>query len=160
MDETPVEQSQAPEEQQEEVLELVVTLVTGERLVYEGRAHKVTAPAVEGPITILPHHAPLLAMLQPGELDIVLEEEQYSYAVGGGFLEVLDDEIVVLADSAERAEEIDIARAEAARRRAEMLVRSHQERPEILAQHRQALRRSRARLRVARKARRPRGRRS
>jgi F-type H+-transporting ATPase subunit epsilon len=131
---------------------LHVTIVTGERIVYDGGADALTAPALWGAITILPDHAPLLAILEPGELDIRLGRQEENLAVGGGFCEVLDNEVIVLADTAERATEIDAERAEAARARAQMLARRYRDRPEIAAGHRQALLRNRARLRVARKA--------
>ncbi len=131
---------------------LHVTIVTGERIVYDGVADGLTAPSLWGSITILPDHAPLLAILEPGELDIRLGNQEESLAVGGGFCEVLDNEVIVLADTAERAAEIDAERAEAAQMRAQMLAARYRDRPEIAAGHRQALLRNRARLRVARKA--------
>ena len=63
----------------------------------------------------MPHHAPLMTTLNPGELIARKSGEEYSLAISGGFLEVRPDRVIVLADSAERAEEIDIARAEAAK---------------------------------------------
>ncbi len=128
-----------------------VTVVTGERIVYDGDADTLIAPAIWGTITILPNHAPLLAILEPGELDIRLAGQEENLAVGGGFCEVLDNRVIILADTAERAAEIDAERAEAARARAEMLAARYRDRPEIAAGHRQALLRNRARLRVARK---------
>ena len=128
-------------------------IVTAERAVYSGEVDMVVAPGVEGQLGILPHHAPLMTMLQPGELRIKRGGEEVSLAISGGFLEVRPDKVVVLADAAERAEEIDIARAEAAKRRAqERLAERHA--PEIdAAQAEAALRRSLARLRVAETAR-------
>jgi len=74
-----------------------------------------------------------------------------SLAIGGGLIEVLDNEVIVLADTAERAEEIDVARAESARLRAKALMKAYRDRPEYATAY-QALRRSRARLRVAQRA--------
>lgn len=144
-----------PEEQQEssEASYLHVVIVTGDRSVYDGIAERVIAPAVQGPVTILVHHAAYLTTLEPGELIVGLEDERQSYAVGGGFLEVSDDRVIVLADSAERAEEIDVAEAEAARRRAQALMKRYRGQEEYGTYY-QALRRSRARLKVARKVRR------
>ena len=68
---------------------------------------------------ILPHHAPLMTTLKPGELIARKSGEEYLLAISGGFLEVRPDRVIVLADAAERAEEIDIARAEAAKKRAQ-----------------------------------------
>ncbi|NLG28912.1 MAG: ATP synthase F1 subunit epsilon, partial [Chloroflexi bacterium] len=133
---------------------LHVTIVTGDKTAYAGWADAVRAPAVRGQIGILPRHAPLLAGLQAGELLVRNGPDELVFAVGGGFLEVRDDEVIVLADSVERAEEIDVARAEAARRRARSLVERNRDRPEASAA-REALDRSRARLKVAQRARRP-----
>lgn len=79
----------------------------------------VIAPGVEGELGILPRHTPLLTMLKPGELRVKKGGEEISIFVSGGFLEVQPDKVLILADAAERAEEIDLERAEAARRRAQ-----------------------------------------
>ena len=128
---------------------LHVVIVTGDRPVYDGLAERVIAPATRGQITILAHHAPLLAALEPGELIVRGQQHDESLAVGAGFVEVRDDQVTILVDTAERAEEIDVARAEAARRRARALMERYRGRPEYAAAW-QALRRSRARLKVAR----------
>ena len=132
---------------------LHVVIVTGDRVVYDGMADRVSAPAPQGMVTILPRHAAMLVMLEPGELIVRLGDDEEGYAVGGGFLEVADDHVTVLGDTVERADEIDILRAEAARQRASALVAHYQDRPEYAAGM-QALRRSRARLKVAQRARR------
>jgi F-type H+-transporting ATPase subunit epsilon len=129
-------------------MHLHVTVVTGDRAVYDGLADCVVAPAMEGQISVLLHHASLIAALEPGGLLVRLGPAEQSFAVGGGFIEVRDDEVIILADTAERAEEIDIARAEAARRRARALVKMYRDRPESAAAW-QALRRSRVRIQVA-----------
>jgi len=122
-------------------------IVTAEGVVFSEDVDVVVTPGVEGQLGILPHHAPLMTMLQPGELRARKGGEEFSLAISGGFLEVRPDRIIVLADAAERAEEIDIARAEAAKRRAEELLRQHP--PEVnAAQAEAALRRSLARLKV------------
>jgi F-type H+-transporting ATPase subunit epsilon len=94
-------------------------IVTAERVVFSGDVDVVVAPGVEGQLGILPHHAPLMTTLQPGELLVKKGGEEFSLAISGGFLEVRPDRIIVLADAAERAEEINVARAEAAKQRAE-----------------------------------------
>jgi len=94
-------------------------VVTPERVIYSDEVDAVIAPGVEGQLGILPHHAPLITMLQAGELRVRKGEEEVCVAVFGGFLEVRPDRVIVLADAAERAEEIDIAKAEEAKRRAE-----------------------------------------
>ena len=132
-------------------------VVTAERAVYSDDVDIVIAPGVEGQLGILPHHTPLMTLLQPGELIARKGAEEYSLAVSGGFLEVRPDRVIVLADSAERAEEIDIARAEEAKRRAEQrLVERYV--PDVDAARVEAsLRRSLIRLKVAarRRKRRP-----
>jgi len=96
-----------------------IEVVTAERLVYSDSADMVIAPGTEGELGILPHHTPLMTLLKPGELRIKKGSEEAELAVTGGFLEVRPDHVIVLADAAERAEEIDEARAEMAKKRAE-----------------------------------------
>jgi len=99
---------------------LNVDIVTAERLVYsEQEVDELIVPGIEGELGILPLHAPLLTMLQPGVLRIVKGSEEVAMAVTGGFIEVRDNRVTILADSAERGEEVDVARAEEARRRAQ-----------------------------------------
>lgn len=95
-----------------------VEVIAAERVVYSGEADIVVAPGAAGQLGILPRHAPLLSQLAPGDLVIRDGSEETVLAVGGGFMEVGRNRVVVLADSAERADEIDIARAEEAIRRA------------------------------------------
>jgi len=98
---------------------------------------------------VLPHHEPLLTTLIPGELTIIKGGQTTPFAVSGGFMEVLPDRVTILADTAERADEIDEARAEAARRRAEEVLRERRsEQDAVLAEAQ--LRRAVVRLRVAR----------
>ena len=94
-------------------------IVTAEKVIYSEDVDIVIAPGVEGQLGILPHHTPLMTMLQPGELRARKGEEELCLAITGGFLEVRPDRVIVLADAAERAEEIDVARAEEAKRRAQ-----------------------------------------
>lgn len=96
-----------------------ITVVTGEREIYRGEAEMVVAPGVEGELGILPHHAALLTSLKPGEMRITLGGAEDDLFVSGGFLEVYNNAVTVLADAAEHAEDIDHARAEEARRRAQ-----------------------------------------
>ncbi len=99
-------------------------IVTAERIVYSEEVDAVIAPGAEGQLGILPHHAPLMTLLQGGELIARKGGAEQSMAISGGFLEVRPDRVIVLADQAERAEEIDIARAEAAKQRAEERLRA------------------------------------
>ena len=132
-------------------------VVTAERMVFADDVSEVVAWGVEGQLGILPHHAPLMTMLQPGDLVIKRDNEEEYLALSGGFLEVRPDKVIILADACERVEEIDIARAEAAKRRAEETLKEQP--PEVdTAVAEAALRRSLARLKVAEKRRRrPRG---
>ena len=132
-------------------------IVTAERAVYSEDVEMVIAPGVEGQLGILPHHAPLMTMLEPGELIVRKGAEEFSLAVSGGFLEVRPDRVIVLADSAERAEEIDVARAEEAKKRAEQRLEERYVPAVDAARAEASLRRSLIRLKVAirRRKRRP-----
>jgi F-type H+-transporting ATPase subunit epsilon len=134
-------------------------VVTAERSVFVDNVDMVVAPGTEGQLGILPNHAPIMTALTFGELIIRREGQADEFlAIGGGFLEAGPDHVIILADSAERAEEIDIARAEEARHRAEeTMSRSHKKDQEFL-QAEAALRRSVIRLKVARRRRRREGR--
>ncbi len=132
-------------------------VVSVERVVFDDDVDMVVAPGDDGMLGILPHHAPLMTALKVGELVIKRAgQEDEVIAIGGGFMEVRPDRVTVLADSAERAEEIDVARAEAARQRAEERLKA-QPMGADLERAERALQRSRLRLKVAerRKARRP-----
>lgn len=129
-------------------------LVTPERIVYaDDEVDIVIAPGADGELGILPSHAPLLAALGIGELRVRKGAEEESFAVHGGFVEVLANKVIVMAYVAEHAAEIDLARAEEARTRAES---QYRERPEGLdmALLQAAMRRSQVRLKVARRKRR------
>jgi F-type H+-transporting ATPase subunit epsilon len=93
-----------------------VRVVSVEASLYEGDADFVLATGADGELGILPNHAPLLATLKPGPLRIDSEGKSEVIFVGGGFLEVLPERVTVLADVAERAEEISEERAEASRK--------------------------------------------
>ena len=127
---------------------LHVEVVTAERELYSGEATLVSAPGSEGRLGILPRHAAMLALLKEGELRIELNDAEEPLFVSGGFLEVSDNRVIILADTAEHAEEIDEARAQEARRRAEESLAqgaSNENRAELQA----ALGRAIQRLRVA-----------
>jgi len=128
---------------------LHLEIVTAERLVYQDDVDMVVAPAWDGTIGILPHHAPLLTTLQVGELVVKKGGVEESLVIAGGFLEVNKGRVTVLADAAEHAEEIDVQRAEEARRRAqESLARGATADTEAAAQA--EMRRAVVRLQVAR----------
>ena len=133
---------------------LSVEIVTIERrLLTEEGVDEVIAPGVEGELAVLPRHAAFMTMLNPGELILKKGNEEIPFAVTGGFFEVLNDKVIVLADAAERADEIDIQRAEQARERARLAL-ERRESTEDLAMAAAALQRAMIRLRVAEQRRR------
>ncbi len=137
---------------------LHVEVVTAEREIYSGEADMVVARGTEGTLGILPEHAALLTTLAIGEMRIKLGGAEEPLFIAGGFLEVRDNVVTVLADTAEHAEEIDEARAEEARRRAQERLEqaiSDVDRAEMLG----ALERAISRIKVAELARRRGGRR-
>src|SRR5690606_34180000 len=98
---------------------LTLQIITPERVVFEeGNVDSLTVPGAEGELTILPQHAALMTALKPGPVVMRRGGEEIDLALSGGFMEVRDDKIILLADTAERSDEIDQARAEEARRRA------------------------------------------
>ena len=132
---------------------LTLEIVTAERVVYSEEVDVLVAPGVVGELGILPSHAPLLTIMQPGEIRVDKDGEETFIAVSGGFLEVIGNKATILADTAERADEIDEARAEEAVQRAEERIAtatSSLDLERALA----SVRRSQARLKVARRRRR------
>ena len=128
---------------------LTVEVVTGERVVFtETDVDMVVAPGGDGSLGILPQHAPLISTLAAGELRIKKGATEQSIVVFGGFLEVTPTKVIVLADTAERAEEIDFARVEAARKRAEATIMGQKDKIE-LAQAEVALRRAALRTKIS-----------
>ena len=127
---------------------LQVEIVTGERVVFtEDDVDMVVAPGIDGTLGILPRHAPLITVLSSGELRIKKGGREESLIVFGGFMEVTPEKVIVLADTAERAEEIDLAQAEEARRRAEGSIANRQSQID-LEEAEVALRRATLRLRI------------
>ncbi len=131
---------------------LRLDVVTAERSVFSDDVDMVVAPGALGELGILPRHAALMTTLQPGALKIRMGTDEVNLAIGGGFLEVRDNRVLVLADSAERAEEIDVERAHAAQERARQLL-AEGRRTDDIFQAEAALRRSQVRLKVARRRR-------
>ncbi|MFZ2187041.1 MAG: ATP synthase F1 subunit epsilon [Candidatus Moraniibacteriota bacterium] len=129
-------------------------IVTPERTVVEEEIYQATLPVEGGEVTILPEHVPYIGAIQAGE--IVLRKtsggEEISLATSGGFIEFHDNTMMILADTAERAEEIDLARAEEARKRAEDLKKEQAHMgEEEYARTAALLEKELARVRVARK---------
>jgi F-type H+-transporting ATPase subunit epsilon len=127
-------------------------MVTAERQLVDEQAEMVIAPGGAGEIGVLPRHIPLITTLKPGELRIRRADEEQLFAVGGGFLEVRNieggSEVIVLADTAERAEDLDLVRAEEAKRRAEQHLAEKGDTVDAVAAQ-AALLRAIARIRVA-----------
>ncbi|MGI8926202.1 MAG: F0F1 ATP synthase subunit epsilon [Tepidiformaceae bacterium] len=137
---------------------LTVEIVTAERVVrIEQGVDVLVAPGSEGQLAILPRHAPLMTTLEAGELVFRRGSDEEAFAITGGFMEVRRDRVIILADAAEAGDEIDIARAEEARSRAEEHLRAAREQQVgdmDLARVVAALQRSTVRLRVAQRRRR------
>ncbi|MDD2766997.1 MAG: ATP synthase F1 subunit epsilon [Candidatus Moranbacteria bacterium] len=104
-------------------------IITPERIVVEEEIYQATLPIEGGEVTILPEHIPYIGTIRAGEIMFrkTLGGEESSLAVSSGFVEFHNDEMVILADTAEHAEEIDLTRAEEARKRAEELKKEHLE---------------------------------
>ena len=95
-------------------------IVTPERTVLKQEILQISVPTTSGEITILPDHIPLVSVLKPGVIELKLADSSFEIiSVSGGFVEVMKDKVVILADTAERAEELDENKIEAARLRAE-----------------------------------------
>ncbi|HET6871422.1 MAG TPA: F0F1 ATP synthase subunit epsilon [Sporolactobacillaceae bacterium] len=98
---------------------ILASIVTPNGKVYEGDVHMVSVRAVAGDMGILPNHMPVVAPLKISAVKLKIYDEEEFVAVNGGFLEVRHDSVTILTESAERKEEIDVARAEVAKERAE-----------------------------------------
>ncbi len=128
----------------------MLEIITAERSLYGDEVEMVVAPGADGQLGILPRHAPLMTMLQPGELLIRKDGADTYLIVTGGFMEVIGNKVTILADAAERSDEIDEARAAAAMERARERIASH---PSDLELQRAltAFRRAQVRLNVVRR---------
>lgn len=101
---------------------LQLEIITPEKIVYKNEVEEITVPTINGQITILPKHIGLLAQVIPGEITVRKTGSQYGLAITGGFLEVHNDSVSILADYAVRAEDIEILKAQEAQKRAEKLM--------------------------------------
>ena len=133
---------------------LNIELVTAEERKVSGEADFVKAPGLDGELGVLPGHVPLMTPLRAGEVMVRNGTDETYLFVAGGFLQVLPDRVVILADAAERADEIDEARAEEARKRAQQELEKNDG---DSAEARAALERAIFRLRVAELRKRRRG---
>lgn len=132
-------------------------VITPEKKVYEDDVDMVIAPGSEGYLGILPHHAPLLTALGPGEFRVKKGGIEETLAVFGGFMDVRADRVVVLTDAAEPAEDIDAQRAQASRERAQEVLQGPALSAADEARARAALQRALVRIRVSERRHRPRG---
>lgn len=128
---------------------LLLEIVTPEKLAYSGIVDSVQLPGSEGEIGVLPHHAPLLSTLGGGELRLRKGTEEESFAIVGGFLQVLPDKVVVMAETADMASEIDLEKAREAHRKAEQTLGSGFVEEADLAAARAALQAALIQMRVA-----------
>ena len=128
---------------------ILLEIVTPERLAYSDTVDAVVLPGSEGELGVLPHHAPLLSMLGVGELRIRKAGAEESFAIVGGFLQVRPDRVVVMAETADMASEIDLEKAQQARREAEQALESGYHEGADLAAARAALQQALLRIRVA-----------
>jgi F-type H+-transporting ATPase subunit epsilon len=127
-------------------------IVSQDRTVFQGDVDIVVLPGAAGEMGILPHHAPVLAILKYGVIKIRRDGKEELFAVAGGLAEVQPDIVTVLADAAENVEDIDITRAKAAKKRAEeALAKLKPEEQDAYLRMEAALRRSNLRLDVARR---------
>jgi F-type H+-transporting ATPase subunit epsilon len=137
---------------------LHLEIVTPERKAFEGDVDEVVVPGSEGEMGILPHHAPLISLLGQGVLRVKRGGGEEQFAIFGGFVQVRPDRVVVLAETADLAADIDVERAERARREAEKALEGALTEPGDLTSARAALQRALIRIRIAeRSSRRPRG---
>ena len=128
---------------------LHLEIVTSDRIVFEGEVDMITVPGGGGEMGILPHHAPVLSTLKAGELRVKTGGQTQEFAIGGGFIDIHNNRVIVLADSAERADEIDLARAEAARMRAQEMLKNPPPNKEDIVKLENSYRKSLVRLKVA-----------
>ncbi|MDQ3129020.1 MAG: F0F1 ATP synthase subunit epsilon [Chloroflexota bacterium] len=128
---------------------LQLEIVTPEKLAYQDEVDSVVLPGSEGELGILPHHAPLVSTLGAGELRLRKGGQEESFAIVGGFLQVLPDKVVVMAETADMASEIDLEKAQEARRKAEQALEGGFVEGADLAAARAALQSALIRIRVA-----------
>ena len=128
---------------------ILLEIVTPERLAYSDEVDAVVLPGSEGEMGVLPHHAPLVSTLGVGELRIRKGGTEESFAIVGGFVQVRPDRVVVMAETADMASEIDLETAQEARREAERALESGYHEGADLSAARAALQQALLRIRVA-----------
>lgn len=128
---------------------ILLEIVTPEKLAYSDTVDAVVLPGADGEMGVLPHHAPLLATLGIGELRIRKGGEEDHFAIVGGFVQVRPDKVVVMAETADMASEIDLEKAQEARREAERALEAGFHEGADLAMARASLQQALLRIRVA-----------
>ena len=128
---------------------LQLEIVTPERQVYSDTVDSVQVPGSEGELGVLPHHAPLVSTLGVGELRFRKDGTEESFAIVGGFIQVRPDRVVVLAETADLASDIDLEKAQEARREAERALESGYHEGADLSAARAQLQQALLRIRVA-----------
>lgn len=131
-------------------MKLTLSIATPERLIYEDEVDFAVIPAAEGEVTILPGHAAFFTKIKPGEIRVKKDNEESYLAVTGGFLEVSDNKATILADYAIRAEEIEEAEAEEAKKKAEETMKEKRDTTDFLVAEAE-LRKAILELRVVRR---------
>jgi len=127
---------------------ITVDILSPDRRVLQARADSVVIPAIDGEIGILHNHTPFVAQLQPGEIRMRTGDDVQYFAVSGGFVEVQNNHVVVMAETAEMAHEIDVERARQSAERAKAILRAPSSTVD-LAMAEASLRRALVRLRTA-----------
>jgi len=133
---------------------LHLEIVTPERLAYSDDVDMVLVPGIEGELGILPHHTPMVSLLGYGELKIRKGGDEETFAIVGGFLQVRPDKVVVMAETASMASEIDLEKAEEARREAQRALESGFHEGADLSAARAAMQQALLHIRVAERHRR------
>lgn len=129
--------------------EIKLQIISLERKIFDGQVESVILPTPQGDAGILSHHEPLITALEGGQLRYVQKSESRLVAVSGGFAEIANNQLIVLADAAEHAEDIDISRAEEAKKRAEQTMKERGRETLEFKEAAAAFRRSVTRLRIA-----------
>ena len=137
-------------------MQLKFKIITLEKTVYEAEVDAVTIPTTDGEITVLARHTPLVAVLKPGSMLVKKDKQDLLLSVSSGFVEVRQDsQVIILADTAERAEDLDIARAEEARARVEKMMQEKEKIDDVaFARMQTQLEKELARVRVGKRYRR------
>lgn len=133
-------------------MKIKLKIITPEKVAYEGEADQITIPTRDGEITVLANHIPLISAMKHGELIVKNDGRDVFLAVCNGFIEVKNNEIVIMTDIADRISEIDEQKAEEARKKAEELLKTKDMLSDVaFADATAALEKSLARLKVARR---------